>query len=195
MPYKDPEKRKLCLKTWKTVNRDHVNAQKREHYHANKTLKPVKTPEEIALIKKTKKTEKNRRYREKHKEKLRVKKSQYYQQNKAKILVKYLLDLKNDIEKRIAHNLRNRLRGAIERGTKSGSAVADLGCSIADFKEFISSKFSDGMSWENYGKWHLDHIVALCKFDLASVEEFRKAAHYTNYQPLWAKYNLVKNKY
>jgi hypothetical protein len=48
------------------------------------------------------------------------------------------------------------------------------------------------MSWDNYGKWHLDHIIPLSSFDLTNREQFLKAAHYTNYQPLWAHENFMK---
>ena len=46
------------------------------------------------------------------------------------------------------------------------------------------------MSWDNYGKWHLDHItpISLGKTE----EEVIVLNHYTNYQPLWEKDNLSK---
>ena len=50
------------------------------------------------------------------------------------------------------------------------------------------------MSWSNWGKvWELDHIIPLHKFDLTDREQFVKACHYTNLQPMWAKDNLSKN--
>ena len=110
-------------------------------------------------------------------------------------MAKFLLNLKTNIKARIAHNLRTRIGNAIRKGYKGGSAVRDLGCSIEKFQKYIASKFVNGMSWKNYGKWHLDHIKALSNFDLTNPIEFAIAAHYTNYQPLWAIDNLIKNKY
>ena len=83
---------------------------------------------------------------------------------------------------------------AIKSNQKAGSAVRDLGCSIKEFKACIESKFQHGMTWDNHGfhGWHLDHIIPLSKFDLTDREEFLKACHYTNIQPLWAYDNLSK---
>lgn len=65
-----------------------------------------------------------------------------------------------------------------------------LGCKISEFKLFIESKFQEGMTWENYGDWHLDHIRPVSWGN--SEIELIKLNHYTNFQPLWAKDNLSK---
>lgn len=88
--------------------------------------------------------------------------------------------------------LRTRLRSAIKRRQKIGSAILDLGCSIEYLQTYLESKFQPGMSWDNYGKWHIDHIIPLSKFDLQDIDQFSKAVHYTNLQPLWAVDNLIK---
>lgn len=98
---------------------------------------------------------------------------------------KYLSIPKN----RIAHNLRTRLRKAVKGKI---SAVRDLGCSVDELKLLLESKFTEGMNWDNYGQWHIDHIKPLSKFDLTNPQELLKACHYTNLQPLWAKDNIVK---
>lgn len=102
---------------------------------------------------------------------------------------------KTDLNYRIKVILRNRLRCAIKNNQKAGSAIKDLGCSIEEFKTYIEAKFQPDMSWDNHGlkTWHLDHIVPLDKFDLTNPEEFKKACHYTNIQPMYATENLRKS--
>lgn len=99
----------------------------------------------------------------------------------------------NDVNYRLSTYLRSRVYHATKLGFKNGSAVADLGCSIEEFKQYIERQFQPRMSWDNYGEWHLDHIIPLSSFDLTNREQFLKACHYTNYQPLWAKDNLSKS--
>ena len=72
--------------------------------------------------------------------------------------------------------------------------MSDLGCTIPELKQYLESKFQEGMTWENWGVhgWHIDHIIPLSSFDLTCREQFLKVCHYTNLQPLWAKDNLSK---
>lgn len=93
---------------------------------------------------------------------------------------------------KISSNLRHRLNQAIRNQQKSGSAVSDLGCSIPALKLHLEEQFQPGMSWKNYGQWHIDHIKPLASFDLTDREDFLQANHYTNLQPLWAEDNLRK---
>ena len=50
------------------------------------------------------------------------------------------------------------------------------------------------MSWENYGQWHVDHIIPCCTFNLTDESQLKKCFNYKNLQPLWAKDNLIKSK-
>lgn len=65
-----------------------------------------------------------------------------------------------------------------------------LGCTYEEFKQHLEKQFTEGMSWDNQGEWHLDHIypVSLAKTE----EEIIKLNHYTNFQPLWAEENIRK---
>jgi len=79
-----------------------------------------------------------------------------------------------------------------KQGYKKNSRSSQiLGCDWDVFKTYIERKFIDGMSWENYGKWHLDHIYPISK--ATSYEMALELNHYTNFQPLWAFDNISKN--
>lgn len=65
-----------------------------------------------------------------------------------------------------------------------------IGCSENEYRQYIESLFYDDMCWENYGKWHIDHIKPVCLFKLP--DEVKKCNHYTNLQPLWSKENHQK---
>lgn len=95
-------------------------------------------------------------------------------------------------EFRIKVALRNRLRQCVKYGFKADHTLNLLGCSFEYFIAYLESKFQDGMTLENYGKWHIDHIRPCSSFDLTNAEEQKKCFHYKNLQPLWAKDNLVK---
>ena len=101
--------------------------------------------------------------------------------------------INKDINLRIKERLRTRMYIAVRSVQKSGSAVRDLGCSISSFKLFIENQFEDGMNWDNYGDWHLDHVMPLAYYDLTDRSQFLEAANWLNYQPLWAIDNLQKS--
>lgn len=122
-----------------------------------------------------------RKWREKHKEHLQKYRREYYSKRKA-----------TDPQFRIAIMLRKRIRNSLKKLEKNGSAVKDLGCTVKELKIYMEKMFVDGMSWKNHGEWHIDHIIPLASFDLTDREQFLKAVHYTNLQPLWARENISK---
>jgi hypothetical protein len=120
---------------------------------------------------------------------------EYKKKNKAIISTRQRNREKHDLSFKIKRRLRHRLYCALKNNIKIGSSIEELGCSVIELKQHLESKFQSGMTWENYGLrgWHIDHIIPLDSFDLSDPEQLRKACHYTNLQPLWAKDNLVKS--
>jgi hypothetical protein len=76
--------------------------------------------------------------------------------------------------------------------TKCASAKELLGCTIQELKQHLEDRFKDGMSWENRGTWHIDHIRPCASFDLSDSAQQRECFLYTNMQPLWANENRKK---
>lgn len=79
---------------------------------------------------------------------------------------------------------------------KSDTTKKLLSCSIDDFKKYLESQFTEGMTWKNYGTggWEIDHIIPCCTFDFSKESEQKECFHYTNLRPLWAKENRSRQR-
>lgn len=102
------------------------------------------------------------------------------------------LKMQTDPAYKMRHRLRSRIYNVL-KGKSPGSFSKSLGCNAEQLKSYLESKFQPGMAWENHGTWHIDHIIPLASFDLTNPEQFERACHYTNLQPLWAAENLRKS--
>ena len=69
-----------------------------------------------------------------------------------------------------------------------------LGYSIEELMDHLEKLFLDGMTWENYGEWHVDHKKPMTSFKFDSVDdpEFKECWKLDNLQPLWGADNLSK---
>jgi hypothetical protein len=96
---------------------------------------------------------------------------------------------------RIRLRVSGRVQQALARqgSSKCAKSMEYVGCSKEQLINYLELKFTDGMSWDNYGKWHIDHIRPCASFDLTDPGRQRECFHYTNLQPLWAKDNLRKS--
>lgn len=146
-------------------------------------------------------------YREKNKEHLKEYSKKWRKENKeyskkwcqenkevrTKYIREYNLKRKNnDGLFKLSSNIRTLIYSKFIQNnyTKKSKTYNVLGCSFNEFKIYLQKQFTEGMNFENYGEWHLDHIypVSLAKTE----EEVIKLNHYTNFQPLWAIDNLKK---
>ena len=98
----------------------------------------------------------------------------------------------NDPNFKIRLNLGSRICKAVKDGHKSARTLELLGCTVDELKEHLESKFEEGMTFDNYGEWHIDHIKPCVSFDLTDPEEQRTCFNWVNLQPLWAKDNMSK---
>jgi hypothetical protein len=93
---------------------------------------------------------------------------------------------------KMSSNVRVRIYRFLKKNNinKNNKTFQIIGCSPNQLKEHLEKKFVNGMTWENQGEWHIDHIIPLSS--AKSIEEIIKLCHYSNLQPLWAKDNLKK---
>jgi hypothetical protein len=104
---------------------------------------------------------------------------------------------KNETDK-ILSSIRRAVYKQLKKGKGGKRTFGLLGYTPKQLKEYLETKFQEGMSWDNYGKngWHLDHIVPRSVFNIktASDIDFKKCWALENLQPLWAKDNLSKGR-
>jgi hypothetical protein len=150
----------------------------------------------------------DRRYKKEHKEHAKQIRKIYLQKNK-KRLQEYMKNyyrlhkkerfeykrkwLKNPIN-RLITRYRSRIYHALKGHSKGKSSKELLGCSIEFLKSHLEKKFKKGMSWSNYGLWHVDHIKQCHTFDLRKKNEQLKCFNYKNLRPLWAEDNWSRTK-
>ncbi len=69
-----------------------------------------------------------------------------------------------------------------------------LGYTIEELINHLEKQFTEGMTWDNYGEWHVDHKIPMAKFKFTTTEdhEFKLCWCIENLQPLWEKDNLSK---
>lgn len=177
----------LCQQT-KSVEEFHRCFKKHDGLQNNCKIchKQYRLREDIhsRALKRGKIYKKSRLSIEKYREKERIRMRVYLRKRK-----------QTDICFKLRAAIRTRISLIVSNRCKGGSGIRDLGCSLFELKTYLESKFQPGMSWDNYGLkgWHIDHIVPLSRFDLTNPTQFKKAVHYTNLQPLWAKDNQIKS--
>lgn len=79
---------------------------------------------------------------------------------------------------------RSLVRRTMNGKLKQKSSLELLGYTYVELKRYIEGLFTDGMSWENYGEWHVDHIRPLSSFK--ENESVKIVNALSNLQPLWA---------
>ena len=205
--YRKRHKERLTAE--RLANKDEVNKKRREKYKSDPEFRKNvllsnkqgvdKNPEmskqwakNSYLKNKEKISKQHKEYYQANKETARAYAAEWYQKNK---------ELRNKQEWERYHNnplckisraLRSVVRNAFKRIGKNKSANTEklMGCSWFEAKEHFEALFTEGMCWENYGKWHIDHIRPCSSF---TEEDMHLMNQISNLQPLWAEDNLKKS--
>jgi hypothetical protein len=125
-------------------------------------------------------------YREKNIDKIREMKRNYEKTRK-----------NNDPIYKLINNFRTAIYQVLKENNvqKNGHYFEILKYSPNDLINHLERQFTDGMTWENYGKWHVDHIQPISSFNIKEIgdEEFIKCWSLKNLQPLWGEDNIRKS--
>ena len=168
----------------------------KEYYLKNKEkiLKKQKIASKIYYSNNKEKIyEYQKNYYKKNREKRLLQCKKYRDNNKEKIKAHDIWRRNNNINRKLALLLRRRTLLALKNNSKSKNTMSLLGIENIEFLwKHLESTFKSGMTRENHGLWHIDHIRPCSSFDLSKPEEQVKCFHYTNLQALWAHENLSK---
>lgn len=185
--YRDANKAKVKIanKLYREANKDKA-AQYSKDYYKEYQDEFIELARERYLKNKDDLLEKAKIYYIDNKVEINIKKAEYIRQR-----------LKADPLYKLKMNIRTLIKNSIKgRGVKKNTKTANiLGCSFQEFKDYLESKFTPEMNWDNQGSyWHMDHIKPI---SLGQTEqEVIELNHYTNFQPLEKFANLTKsNKY
>lgn len=191
MPSKSPEVRRAAylrnrektlakMALYREANRELLAAKARLYYKENTEARKAAQREYVARNREAV-AARDRKYVAANIEAVRERRRVYMAERRAR-----------DPIFKLQMNLRCRLNMAFRGKAKTGSAVQLLGCSGEHARAHIERQFAPGMSWENWGAWHIDHRRPLSAFDLHDPVQLAAACHYTNLQPLWAAANISK---
>lgn len=95
---------------------------------------------------------------------------------------------------RIWENLVSRMTAELSKANvkRMNTFQELLGCTAHDLVLQLESQFTDGMSFESYGEWEVDHTKPIASYDLTDIDQMMEAFHHTNLQPLWRGDNRRK---
>lgn len=147
----------------------------------------------------------SKEWRQKNREQIKKKKAVYFQKNKKRIQARvrrnyaYVLAYQNkrrqDPKIRLNASISESVRYCLKYG-KNGLGWEELvGYTLNQLIKHLEKQFKLGMSWNNYGKWHVDHKVPVSAFNFTSSEhiDFKRCWALKNLQPLWARENFSKH--
>lgn len=174
------KKAKEKMKEYYKANKKEIREQQKEYYQSHE--------EEIK--------ESSRNYRKENPEKRRETNRKYSQDHKEE-RNKYVGNKKEtDPHFKLRGNVGSLINKRLKKrnSKKDGPMAEYLPYTIKELKDHLENQFTRGMTWENYGKWHLDHILPDSSFNYTSTtdEEFKKCWALENLQPLWAIDNILK---
>ena len=206
------EERKQKSRQWKRNNKDRINQRNRE-LHQEKLKDPKYVKQYKAKIKKRYAENRHKflkisqKYRENNREKTRESTRKYYWNNRERVTkrasewrrrVKYsssrrkkdpIYKLKCECRGRI-NWLTNRRSKVIKYNQSCPQTEKLIGCSVEFYYLHIEKQFLENMSWNNYGEWHVDHIIPLAT--AKTEEQVLSLNKWSNLQPLWSTDNIKK---
>jgi len=129
-----------------------------------------------------------------NKEKQKLSEKRYCERNKDKLKEKWRRDGQK-LYRKIKSRLSNRIKDALKANSlrKDNTTMSYLGCSHIFLKKWFQFLFLEGMTWDNMGEWHIDHVTPCISYDLTKEEDIKQCFSWKNIRPCWEKDNLEKS--
>lgn len=177
------------------LNKEKVSKQRKEYRERNsEVIKQKKRDYYQRPEIKIKNVERTKLWKRNNPEKCRAMEKRYFNKSPMRKIIK---------------NMRTRIFTVLKRkgAHKAGHTIKQLGCTPEFLKQHLESQFHSyvnergetiEMSWDKFGNgpgtFQVDHIVALCLFNLDNEDEQLIANHWTNLQPLWFHDHNIKSQ-
>lgn len=141
----------------------------------------------------------NKEWQKENRESIREYHSNWRDENREELRKKQNESNKKRIDGNPQLKLHRRISSALfsnlkENGvTKNNRTLEILGFTIEELMSHIESLFTDGMTWDNYGEWHIDHIQPMTSFSFTDTNDFdfKRCWGLNNLQPLWATNRFI----
>ncbi len=181
----NPEKEREREKQWRLNNPEacaRKRAKQRERYWANRE-REIERAKEWQQKNKRSRAETKRQWNRDNREKVHL---MTMRANK-----KLRGTAKGSLNHRISTYMQRMLRGKKEM--KSWRTLVDF--SLEQLMEHLEKHFLPGMSWENRGQWHIDHVIPVSAFNFSSPTDidFKRCWSLENLRPMWAADNIRKS--
>jgi len=143
---------------------------------------------------------KEKAQRKKRKNEFKARRPLYYERNKKCDVRTYnncwhRHKRKTDIKFRLNRNISRAISGSLRENKNGRHWENVVNYTIKDLKKHLEKQFVNGMTWKNYGEWHIDHKIPMSVFNFTKPEheDFKKCWALDNLQPMWAKDNFAKH--
>ena len=181
----NPEAFRAATEKWRKENPDKVKESSRRTMRKLREDPAVRDRQRIA----------SRAYRHSHLAQCRERDRQYARAHPAKMAAKQRRRRAGNPAVAIAMSMSNGMWRSLGDG-KAGRHWEDLvPYTVAELSAHLEAQFGPGMTWENRGKWHIDHIRPVCSFKFTTPDDagFKACWALSNLRPMWARENQRKN--
>jgi hypothetical protein len=162
--------KKVADKKWRDNNKEYMSNKSKTWYEQNKEYRKEYLKE----------------YREKNIDNIRKTKRDYERNRKA-----------SDPLYKLISNFRTAIYQVLKESNveKNGHYFDILGYTPEELINHLEKQFTEGMTWENYGEFHVDHKLPISSFNIKEIgdEEFMRCWCLDNLQPMWGEENIRKS--